>query len=105
MRHVVVTRTVMVLALMSAGACLLFASYVGRAGRERPAGAPAVTAGGELFERRCAGCHAAAEVAPAADDPAVARASLLRFLAGHGHSDAVESDRIADFLGGVPPAR
>jgi mono/diheme cytochrome c family protein len=103
MRHVVVTRTVVVLGLALAGACLAFAAVQVSRSAPEARGAPASPAA-EVFARRCAGCHAIEEVAPVAGG-AEERTRLLRFLAGHGQSDPSEDAALADFLLGFARPR
>jgi len=97
MRHVVVTRSVVVLGLVLAGACLLFARLV-----SRPAEMAVPRSAGEaLFERRCAGCHAPADVDASLRPPAeraAASAELHRFLRGHGHCSPDEDEALVEFL-------
>jgi mono/diheme cytochrome c family protein len=86
MRHALVTRITLALALLLAGASLLFAWGVRRPSRAAsPALPPAERGIGKaLFARHCAGCHAAGELAEpfrrAADQAA---AEMLRFLEDH----------------------
>jgi mono/diheme cytochrome c family protein len=101
MRHVAVTRSVVVLGLVLAGACLLFARLV-----SRPAGTAVPRSAGEaLFEQRCAGCHVPADVDASLRPPAeraaasaAASAELRRFLRGHGHSSPDEDEALVEFL-------
>jgi mono/diheme cytochrome c family protein len=121
MRHVVVTRAVLLLAAGLGGACLLFArcagATAGGAGGPEAAGvagaadaaeaATTATAGdgARLFDARCGACHDAADLATelrSSPDPASARVELLRFLAGHGHSRAEECLVLAEWLATGP---
>lgn len=64
--------------------------------------APAAPAdGAALFERRCARCHAPAELSAGLQmqfDLDQAQKDLERFLDQHGHSSAAENPRIAAWL-------
>jgi mono/diheme cytochrome c family protein len=94
MRHTLVTRVAAVLSLLLLVAALLFAWT--RAGRA--AAPPAATRarpldGAAVFAGRCAGCHAAQDLAGrlrAAPDRARAAVELLEFLETHGAGDAAE---------------
>ena len=78
--------------------------------RDTTASAPAATPaaaldGASLFDRHCAGCHSASDVARglrAAPDPAAARKELGRFLESHGSAAADEDRAIVDFLARPP---
>lgn len=97
MRHVVVTRCVLAIGLLLAGACLLFA----RAASRRSPATPAAPTGAALFEQRCAACHVAADVGASLRSPAELRdasEALRSFLRSHGHSAPGEEGPLVDFL-------
>ncbi|HZL99354.1 MAG TPA: hypothetical protein VFD43_03790 [Planctomycetota bacterium] len=117
MRHVIVRRVVIALAVALAGAAAGFAWLAGRPAAEEIArvasGDGVGPPGGEaLFERHCAACHEAPGLAAtltAAPDTAAASAALRAFLDGHveaGEVGPAEIRAIVEFLaaGGEPEA-
>jgi mono/diheme cytochrome c family protein len=98
-RHVLVVRAAVVLALALAAACVLFAWSVRR--EHVVAGAPAPDAAETdaetAFGTHCAACHTWDELRaalPREEDRARAAVSLLEFLDEHGTASAAEDRAI-----------
>ena len=106
MRHALVRRVVLALVALLVGASALFAW---RAGRPlavgiavEAVGSPSQgAAGAALFERHCADCHVAPDLAATlrgTPDPAAAATRLRAFLAVHGEASDAEDRAIVEFL-------
>ncbi len=105
MRHVIVRRFAMVLALFFLGAAGAFTWVVGR---ERtaphPAAEPASPAAASVFDERCGSCHTLAELsATLRAGGSVRRLEVERFLDQHAEASPEEDRLILDYLGAGPP--
>jgi hypothetical protein len=104
MRHVIVRRFAMVLALFFLGAAGAFTWVVGR---ERPApyqaAKPAPPAAASVFDERCGSCHTLAELsATLRAVGSVRQLEIERFLGQHAEASP-EDDRVSlDYLGAGP---
>ena len=102
MRIAPVDRLALALALLFAGAALLFAWR-----ESEPSAAPDLTRDGEaVFDRRCAGCHERAELAATLRESPRDLVTLERFLVGHGRALETERRALARALvgdGAAPP--
>jgi hypothetical protein len=109
MRHALVTRICVALALVFAGASIVFAWAVRRPSRaESPAPAAQARAAREAsFARRCAGCHTAEELGePFRRAAGEAEAAMLRFLEDHAPAgDAAERRAIVEHVRDVAAGR
>lgn len=100
-----VRRTSFSIALVGAGACLLYAWVVTADASPAVASGPAVelsiAAGAREFELRCARCHTPAEAAEflrARSDSAAAALELCAYLLEHAQLDDARSRAIVLFL-------
>lgn len=108
MRHLLVTRLVMLLVMLSLTAVWLFARLAGRpavsGGAPTTTGAapaPAAPDAGRLFGERCGTCHDAASLAAdlaASPDRAARKAEWMSFLPDHAATTGDEADALVRYL-------
>lgn len=104
MRTLLVQRVALALTLLLAAASLGFAWSVQAPSRRVGARASSERSGAESFRQACTRCHDAEELAlqqRTSKEPVRAALELLRFLEGHGSTDASEDRAIVEYLAGL----
>ena len=105
MRHVIVQRFAVLLALLFVGAAAVFTWMVGPEPSARSSGPePPPRAAAIAFEERCGTCHAPVDLsAVLREGGAPKRLDIERFLEQHGDAPPEEDQLILDYLGAGPP--
>jgi mono/diheme cytochrome c family protein len=105
MRHVIVRRFALLLALLFFGAAGVFTWMVGPAPATMSMG-PTPQPAAAAFEQRCGGCHTFTELAATLRNAdAVKRMEIERFLAEHGDAPPQDDRLILDYLAATGPDR